>query len=118
MKNFILLIASVVAMSIPVVGEQIDAATGFASLARAIAIVGNVALRIYDSVQDLKYAIVDILRMLVGVGLIAKVSRDKPGIATTANIRRSLSADDISGLGNILKANYDRPQGILKVCRI
>ncbi|KAK5161100.1 Glucan endo-1,3-alpha-glucosidase agn1 [Recurvomyces mirabilis] len=105
-------------MSILVVGEQIDAAAGFASPAGAIAIVRNVALGIYDSVQDPKYTIVDMLGMLVGVGLIAKVSRDKPGIAAIANIRRSMSADDMSGLGNILKANHDKLQGILKLCRI
>lgn len=103
------------------VGEEIATAAGFASLARAIAIageLGNAALGIYDTVQDPKSAIVNILGMLVGVGVIAKASRDGPGIAAIANLRRSMSADNVSGLGNIFKANDDKLQGILKVCRM
>nr|OQO24051.1 hypothetical protein B0A51_05021 [Rachicladosporium sp. CCFEE 5018] len=90
-KNFILLIVSVILMFIPIVGEEIAAAAGFATLARAIAIageVGNAALGVYDTVNDPSSAVVNILGMLVGVGAIAKVSRDGKGIGDVANLRR------------------------------
>ena len=79
--------------------------------------LGNAALSIYDTVQDPKSAVVNILGMLVGVGAIARASRDPAGIGSVANIRKGMSADDVSSLGSIFKANDDKLQGILKVCK-
>jgi chitinase len=91
-----------------------------ASVARAIAIageVGNAALGIYDTVDDPKSAIVNILGMLLGVGAIAKVSRDGKGVGDVANVRRGMSADSVSSLGRIFKSNDDTLQSVLNVCR-
>ena len=106
---------------VPIVGEEVAAAAGLASLARAIAIageVGNAALGIYDTVEDPKSAIVNILGMLVGAGAIAKVSRDGKGLGDVAKLRRGMSADDVAGLGNIFKSQDDKLQNIMKVCRL
>jgi len=80
--------------------------------------LGNAALSIYDTVQDPKSAVVNILGMLVGAGAIARATRDPAGISSVANIRRGMSADDVSGLGSIFKANDDKLQGILSVCKL
>lgn len=105
----------------PVVGEELAAAAGFASLARAITIageVGNGALTIYDTVEDPSSAVVNVLGMLVGVGAIAKVTRDGEGLSSVAKIRKSMTSDDVSSLGTLFKANDDKLQSILKVCRL
>lgn len=105
----------------PVVGEEVAAAAGFASLARAIALageLGNGALAIYDTVEDPSSAVVNILGMLIGVGSIAKVSRDGEGISSIAKIRKGMKADEISTLGNIFKGNDDKLQSIMKVCNL
>ncbi|KAI1080982.1 hypothetical protein F5B20DRAFT_579808 [Whalleya microplaca] len=119
-KNFIFLIVSVVLMFVPIIGEEVAAVAGFADIARAIAIageVGNDALAIYDIVQDPKSAVVNIFGMLMGVGAIAKVSRDGKGIASVAQIRKDMKPDDISSLGAIFKDNDDKLQRIMKVCK-
>ncbi|KAK5111586.1 hypothetical protein LTR85_011815 [Meristemomyces frigidus] len=116
-KDFILLIVSVVLMIIPFVGQEVALAAGFADLARAITIageLGNAALSVYDTVEDPKSAVVNILGMLVGVGAIAKASRDGKGVGGIANIRRSMKADDVSSLGSIFKNNDDKLQAIMK----
>ncbi|MCJ1310400.1 hypothetical protein MMC25_004064 [Agyrium rufum] len=84
-KDFILLIVSVVLMFVPVVGEELAITAVFATLARAIAIavageLGNAALAIYDTVEDPKSAVVNILGMLLGVGAITNAARDGVGI--------------------------------------
>jgi chitinase len=79
--------------------------------------VGNAALGIYDTVDDPKSAIVNILGMLLGVGAIAKVSRDGKGVGDVANVRRGMSADSVSSLGRIFKSNDDTLQSVLNVCR-
>ncbi|KAK5130435.1 hypothetical protein LTR08_002134 [Meristemomyces frigidus] len=119
-KNFILLIISVLFMFIPIVGEEVALAYGFATLARSIVVageLGNAALAIYDTVEDPTSAVVNILGMLVGVGTIAKATRDGKGIGDIANIRRGMSSDDVAGLGSIFKANDDKLQSIMKVCK-
>lgn len=120
-RDFILLIVSVVLMFVPIVGEEIALAAGFASLARAIAMageVGNAALGIYDTVKDPKSAVVNILGMLLGVGAIVKASRDAKGLSDVAKIRRGMSGDAIAGLGKIFKDNDDKLQAIAKVCKL
>lgn len=105
----------------PFVGEEIATAAGLAILARSIAILGELgkgALAIYDTVQDPSSALINILRLLVGIGAIAKVSRHGKGISSVAQIRKGMSADDISALGSIFKNNDDKMQSILKVCRL
>lgn len=119
-KDFILLIVSVVLMFVPVIGEELALAAGFATLARAIALageLGNAALGIYDTVEDPKSAVVNILGMLLGVGAIAKVARDGKGIGDVANIRRGMSGDAVASLGKIFKDNDDTLQSIAKVCK-
>lgn len=82
------------------------------------AIISNAALGIYDTVTDPKSAVVNILGMLVGVGAIAKASRDGKGIGDIAKIRRGMTASDVSSLGAIFKNNDDKLQSIMKVCKL
>lgn len=105
---------------VPVVGEEVAAAAGFASLARAIALtgeLGNGVLTIYDTVEDPSSAVLKILGMLLGVGSIAKVSRDASGIGSIAKIRNAMKTEDIASLGKLFEYNDDKLQGIIKVCR-
>ncbi len=68
--------------------------------------------------EDPSSAVVNILGLLLGVGVIAKASRDGEGIAAIAKIRRGMSSDDVSSLGSIFKNNDDKLQSIMKVCRL
>lgn len=101
-------------------GEEVALAMGLASLARTIAItgeLGNAALAIYDTVNDPKSAVINILGMLVGVGAIAKVERSGKGLGDVAKVRRGMSEADIAGLGSVFKNSDDKLQAIIKVCR-
>lgn len=120
-RDFILLIVSIALMFVPVVGEEIAMAAGFASLARAIAIsgeLGNAAVGIYDTVNDPKSAVVNILGMLLGVGAVARATRDGKGIADIAKIRQGMKEAEISAMGRIFKENDDTLQNIAKVCKL
>ncbi|KAH0171368.1 glycoside hydrolase family 6 protein, partial [Aureobasidium melanogenum] len=120
-KNFIILIISVVLLFVPVVGEEVALAAGLVNLARTIAIageLGNTALAVYDTVQDPKSAIVNILGMLIGVGSIAKVERTGQGLGDVARLKRGMTADHIAGLGSVFKNNDDKLQTIVRVCRL
>lgn len=106
---------------VPVIGEEAAAAAGLASLARAIALAGEIAngaLSIYDTVQDPSSAVVNILGMLFGLGSFAKVERDGEGIASLAKIRNAMKSSEISSLGSIFKSNDDTLQSIMKVCNV
>lgn len=103
----------------PVVGEEFAAAAGLATLARSIAIageLGNGVLAIYDTVKDPSSAVVNILGMLFGVGSLTKISRDGTGLARIARLRQGMKSDEIASLGSIFKANDDKLQTIMKVC--
>lgn len=56
--------------------------------------------------------------MLLGVGAIAKATRDGKGIGSIATIRRGMSADTVKGLGDIFKNSDDKLQSILKICKL
>lgn len=137
-ENFIIMIVSVVLLVstcwlqldfvrqadpvqfVPVIGEEAAAAAGLAGLARAIAIageLGNGALGIYDSVKNPASAVVNILGMLLGVGAIAKVSRDGKGLAQVAKVRREMSADTIAGLGSVFAKHNNELNTISKFCK-
>jgi chitinase len=73
---------------------------------------------IYDTVDDPKSAVVNVLGMLLGVGAIAKASRDGKGLNDVAKVRRGMTADAVGSLGRIFKDNDDTLQGIMKVCRL
>lgn len=101
-------------------GEEVALAAGLASLARTIAItgeLGNAALAIYNFVHDAKSAVVNILGMLMGVGAIAKVECSGKGFGDVAKLRRGMSAADVAGLGSVFKNSDDKLQAIIKVCR-
>lgn len=101
-------------------GEEVALAAGLATLARTIAIAGelsNAALALYDTVQDPKAAVVNILGMLVGVGAIAKVERSGKGFGDVAKLRRGMTTEDIVALGSVFKNSNDKLQAIIKVCR-
>ncbi|EPS35046.1 putative alpha-1,3-glucanase [Penicillium oxalicum 114-2] len=118
-KDFIVMIVSVVLLFVPVVGEEVAAAAGLVTLARSVAIAGelaNGALAIYDTVQNPSSAVVNILGMLFGVGSITKVSRDGQGLASVAKLRREMKPEEIASLGGIFKSNDDKLRSIMKVC--
>lgn len=96
------------------------AAAGLATLARAISILGelgNAAMGIYDTVQDPSSALINVLGMLIGVGAIAKASRDGKGVAEIAATRRTMKSDAITSLGTVFKANDDKLQTVVKMCK-
>lgn len=121
-ENFILLIISVVLIFVPIVGQELAAAAGLANLARVIAIAGelaNAALATYDTVKDPGSAVINMLGMVFGLGSIAKVARDGPGLAQVAKWRRGMSAAEITSLGKIFKDGDDLVQSVLvKVCKL
>ncbi|KAK3938836.1 glycoside hydrolase superfamily [Diplogelasinospora grovesii] len=121
-ENIILLIVSVVFMFVPVVGEEAAAAAGLATLAKAIAIageLGNAALAIYDTVQDPSSAIINILGMLFGVGSITKATRDGTGIGAIAKLRRGMKPEEVTALGKIFSGKDGVLQSILgKACKM
>ncbi|KAJ5248888.1 hypothetical protein N7468_000339 [Penicillium chermesinum] len=101
-KNFILLIISVVLMFVPVVGEEFAAAAGLATLARSMAIAGelaNGAYALFDTIDDPSSAVVNVLGMLFGLGNIAKIARDGKGIASAAKVRTAMKSSEVSSLG-------------------
>ncbi|PYH47158.1 uncharacterized protein BP01DRAFT_381001 [Aspergillus saccharolyticus JOP 1030-1] len=75
------------------------------------------ALGIYDTVDDPSSAVVSIIGMLLGVDAIAKVSCDGQGIASVAKLRRAMTSDEVAAMGSIFKANDDKLQAIIKVCK-
>ncbi|KAJ5765052.1 glycoside hydrolase [Penicillium odoratum] len=118
-KDFILLIVSVVLMFVPIVGEEVAAAAGLATVARTVAVAGelaNGALAVYQTVDDPSSAVSNIIGMLFGIGSIAKVSRDGKGIASIAKLRASMKDSEIESFGTIFTTNDDKLQSILKIC--
>lgn len=104
----------------PIVGEEVAAAAGLATLARSVAIAGelaNGALAVYDTVKDPSSAVVNIIGMLFGVGSIAKVARDGKGLSSAAKLRQGMKADEIASFGSIFKGNDDKLQSIIKGCK-
>lgn len=104
----------------PFVGEEAAAAAGMATLARSIAVAGeaaNTGLAIYDTVQDPKSAIINVIGSALGVGSITKAVRSGEGLKATAKLRTEMKASEVSGLGALFKSNDDTLQRILKVCR-
>lgn len=79
--------------------------------------LGDAALAVYDTVQDPKSAIVNVMGMLVGAGAIARASRDGKGIRDVASIRSGMKPNEVAGLGDIFKRNDDRLQGIINLCK-
>ena len=105
---------------VPVIGEEAATAAGLASVARVIAIageVGNGALGIYDSVTNPSSAIINILGMLLGVGGIAKVTRDAPGLAKVAKVQKTMEASSAAKFGKVFKSNFDELQPVMKFCK-
>lgn len=90
-------------------GEEVATAAGFPSLARAIAVVGeleNDVLSIFDTVKDPSSAVVNILGMLMCVVSITKVARNGEEIGSVSKLR------------NMIEDNNDKLQKIIKACRL
>lgn len=103
-------------------GEEVAAAAGLATLAKSIAIageLGNAALAIYDTVQDPSSAIINIMGMLFGVGSIVKVARDGKGLGAIAKYRRGMKPEEVEALGSIFSDKDGVLQSILgKACKM
>ncbi|KAJ5323307.1 hypothetical protein N7476_001907 [Penicillium atrosanguineum] len=121
-KDFILLIVSTNPnmQFVPIVGEELAAAAGLATIACSVAIAGELANGAFagcDTVQDPKSAVVNVIEMLFGVGAIAKASRDGEGLVSIARFRRAMKAEEINGFGSTFKGSDDKLQAILKGCK-
>lgn len=106
---------------VPFVGEEAAAAAGMATLARSIAVAGeaaNAGLAIYDTVQDPKSAIVNVIGAALGVGAIAKAERTGSGLKATAKLRTEMKASEVASLGKLFQANDNTLQNLMKVCRL
>lgn len=101
-KNIISLIVTAVLCLVPFVGEEAAAIAGLASLARGIAIAGelaNVGFDIYSIVQDPSSAAMTILGSLGGIGGLIKPARKGDqfyGIGAT----RAAMGDEIGKMGS------------------
>ncbi|KAJ5134886.1 hypothetical protein N7526_006251 [Penicillium atrosanguineum] len=105
---------------VPIVGEELAAAAGLATIACSVAIAGELANGAFagcDTVQDPKSAVVNVIEMLFGVGAIAKASRDGEGLVSIARFRRAMKAEEINGFGSTFKGSDDKLQAILKGCK-
>lgn len=60
---------------------------------------------------------VNIIGMLFGLGNVAKATRDGKGLASIANLRQGIKAEEISSFGSIFKGNDDKLQSIMKSCK-
>ena len=74
-------------------------------------------MAIYDTVKNPASAVINIIGMLVGVGAIAKVSRDGTGLAEVAKVQRGMDAATIGKLGGVFKNGVDELKPIMKVCK-
>ena len=102
------------------VGEEVALATGFAGIARTIAILGdtaNAALGLYNTVDDPSSAIINIVGSLLGLGKLAKMARGGEGISEVAQLRRAMIPEDVKGLGKIFEAGSDSLQQLVDVCQ-
>ena len=116
-ENLILTILSVVFMVVPFVGEEVALAAGLGSLAKAIAIageLGNAALALFDSVQNPSSALMNVLGMLLGVGGFTKATRDGTGLAPLAALRKGMNPDDAKAFGKIFQDKDGLLQSIMK----
>ena len=55
--------------------------------------------------------------MLVGVGAIAKISRDGAGIAKVAKLQREMDPNTVAALGTVFKHNAGELQTSMKFCK-
>ncbi|KAJ5263319.1 hypothetical protein N7478_010924 [Penicillium angulare] len=120
-KNFIVMIISVVLVVVPFVGEEAAAAAGMATLARSIAVAceaANTGLALYDTVQDPKSALINVIGSALRVGSITKAELSSKGLSDVAKIRAQMKASDIANMGDLFKADDDTLQSILKGCRL
>ncbi|EEP76245.1 conserved hypothetical protein [Uncinocarpus reesii 1704] len=107
---FSLLIAALL-FFIPFAGEFLAVAAGLARLARLIRIageVGDAALTLKDIVENKELAPLAILDLLAGGKL-----RGPKSYRDAADVRRSMSAKDLSKMGDVFKMHDDLLQNIL-----
>ncbi|KAG8623138.1 hypothetical protein KVT40_008114 [Elsinoe batatas] len=121
-QNLILLIVSVVLMFVPIIGTKVAAALGFATLARTIAITGelaNLGLATYETVQSSENALINMLGMLLGLGAIPKVTRNGPGLSPVANWRKAMDSKTITSMGRMYSDNDRLLQtAATRICRM
>ncbi|KAK4503318.1 hypothetical protein PRZ48_006746 [Zasmidium cellare] len=107
-KNLTINIASAVLLILPGIGEVADAAVGvsaFARMATVIADAGNVALGVYDVVNDPANAPLAIASILLGGALAA---RDGSAWLKAATARRAMNQDAVMKLGTAISTNLGK----------
>lgn len=115
-KELILTILTAVFAIVPFVGDIGAAAAGLTSLARMIALIGEVAndaLSMYSIVEDPTSAPMAVFGMLLGA---SALGRNPDGFATMGGLRRGMGADDIAKMGNVFADQTKVIQKIVKSC--
>ncbi|KAJ5181910.1 hypothetical protein N7449_012057 [Penicillium cf. viridicatum] len=108
---------TVIFFFIPVIGEVAGAVSSMAAIGRIVALlgeVGNVALNIYTIVDDPDNAPL----AMFGLILSPLALTDAVAISRAASARRSMSADDVSKLGEGLNERLSKINNIKDVCRL
>ena len=92
---------------IPFAGEAAGAAglTAVRSIIRLIGASGDAAMTVYDIVEDPKNAFMTVFMYVAGAGI------GRGGFKNAANARRSMSQNDLAGLGNV-KKSLDRVESL------
>jgi len=106
-----------VLMVLPGVGEVLEGVADLAFLARMIAMVGdvgNVALSVYDVVNNPKSAPLAVMGLLLG-GL-GKLGESDETVADAAVIRRGMTEDVVSTLGPDIKAGLSKVSSVIRRC--
>lgn len=119
-KELILNIVSIVLVVIPFVGEATAALGGAVAIARAafvIGEVGNVALSVYEIVDNPESAPFAILG-IIGTASAIRTKGVRKAFSEAAGARRALSADKMKAFGEAFVKKDAQVQRILKSCTV
>ncbi|TWU73481.1 hypothetical protein ED733_000639 [Metarhizium rileyi] len=117
-KNIILLALTAVLFVLPALGEALGAISGIAIIARLatiVAEVGGAGLGLYTIANDPKSAPLEIFGLLMG-GLAIKGAA-RGWIREAADIRRTMDATHVKGMGKIVSDGLGDITAVLKYCK-
>lgn len=119
-KKLIMMIITIVLCVVPFVGGLGAEIAGLAELASVIAMVGEIAngaLDVYTIVEDPASAPMVIFGTLLGLGgLGGSVGRSEREIEKLGQLRRDMSAAEVSKLGKVFSAQTDKIKKVVKRC--
>ncbi|KAI2999287.1 unnamed protein product [Aspergillus niger] len=115
-KELILTIVTAVLAVVPLVGDASLAAAGLEDVARAVALIGettNAAFDLYTIVSDPASAPMAILGMMLGS---AALGRDSQSFAKMGKLRRDMSEDALSDMGEVFTEKNTLINTIVRSC--